>query len=53
MKTINFVVFTVMAVISLAALIVAILTRSFQLGIISFITGAVSYLAYQDFVNPE
>ena len=53
MKIINFVAFMVFGLISLAALIVAIMTRSYQLGIIAFFTGAVSYLAYQDFVNPE
>ena len=53
MKIINFVAFMVFGLISLAALIVAIMTRSYQLGIIAFVTGAVSYLAYQDFVNPE
>ena len=53
MKIINFVIFVILGIIAILALIVAILTRSFQVGIIAFITGSVSYLAYKDYRDPQ
>jgi hypothetical protein len=49
MKTINLSVCIIFGLLSVIALIIAIVCYTFQFGIISGVLGAVSYLSYQDY----
>ena len=53
MKTTNLIICITFAAIAFVALIMAILTLTFQFGMIAFIMGAVAYLALKDYKDPD
>ena len=53
MKTLNLVMCIIFALIAITAIIVSIASKHYWLLLLAFIMGATSYVAFQDYKNPE